>query len=194
MDEMIRLRIRLAPLAVAGALVIAAATVGGASAQTPPPAQGTRPDVIWIPTEDRVVTAMLKLANVTRGDVVYDLGCGDGKIVIAAARQFGARGVGIDIDPQRVQEAKAAVRAAGVADQVTIIEGNIFDPAVTISDATVVTLFLLESLNEKLRPRLQSELKPGARIVSNAFHMGTAWPAERSEDLGETTIYLWTIK
>ena len=146
-----------------------------AAGQTPtPPAQSRKPDVIWIPSEDRVVTAMLKLAGVTKTDVVYDLGCGDGKIVIAAARQFGARGVGIEIDPERVKAARAAVRAAGVADKVTIIEGNIFDPAIKISDATVVTLFLLESLNARLRPRLQSELKPGTRIVSNAFHMGAS--------------------
>jgi predicted O-methyltransferase YrrM len=177
------------------ALLIAAAVTGVAGrGQTPPPAQTPRPDVIWIASDDRAVTAMLKLAGVTKTDVVYDLGCGDGKIVIAAARQFGARGVGIEIDPERVRAARAAVRAAGVSDKVTIIEGNIFDPALKISDATVVTLFLLESLNEKLRPRLQAELKPGARIVSNAFHMGAAWPAERTETVGDTTIYLWTIK
>jgi len=160
--------------------------------QTPTPT--VKPDVIWVPTDDQVVTAMLKLANVTKRDVVYDLGCGDGKIVIAAARQFGARGVGIEIDPEKVKEARAAVRAAGVGDRVTIIEGNIFDPNIKIGDATVVTLFLLQSLNEKLRPRLQAELEPGTRIVSNAFHMGAAWPAERTADLPSTTIYLWTIR
>jgi precorrin-6B methylase 2 len=156
--------------------------------------QPVRPDVIWVATEDRVVTAMLTLAKVTEDDVVYDLGCGDGKIVIAAARQFGARGVGIDIDPQRVKEARANVIAAGVGDKVRILRGNIFDPAVAIGDATVVTLYLLQSLNEKLRPRLQTELKPGTRIVSNAFHMGAAWPAETSETVGDATIYFWTIK
>jgi precorrin-6B methylase 2 len=157
--------------------------------QTPTP----RPDVIWIPSDDRVVTAMLKLAHVTKTDVVYDLGCGDGKIVIAAARDFGARGVGIEIDPEQVKAANAAVKKAGVADRVTIIQGNFFDATVKISDATVVTLFLLQSLNEKIRPRLQAELQPGARIVSNAFHMGSSWPAEKSEDVGNSTIYLWTI-
>ena len=131
--------VALVTLAVAsGALqTLAPAT----SAQTP----ARRPDVIWVPTEDPVVTAMLKLANVTKDDVVYDLGCGDGRIVIAAARQFGARGVGIDIDPVRVKEAKAAAAAAGVADKVTIVEGDIFDPAIKISDATVVTLYLLQA-------------------------------------------------
>jgi predicted O-methyltransferase YrrM len=181
---------------LAAALLLAAAAMGTAArAQAPvPPAQSPQPDVMWIPTDDRAVTAMLKLARVTKTDVVYDLGCGDGRILIAAARQFGARGVGIEIDPERVRTARAAVRAAGVADKVTIVEGNIFDPAIKISDATVVTLFLLESLNARLRPRLQAELKPGTRIVSNAFHMGPSWPAERSETVGDTTIYLWQIK
>lgn len=176
--------LKIRSIAAAFAAVIAAQT------QAPP----VRPDVIWVPTQDEVVTAMLKLANVGKNDVVYDLGCGDGKIVIAAARQFGARGVGIDIDPQRVSEANAAVKKAGVANRVTIIEGNIFDPAIPIKDATVVTLYLLPSLNEKLRPRLQSELKPGTRVVSNSFSMGTAWPHEKTEKIGGAVIYLWTIK
>lgn len=161
--------------------------------QTPSPTPSVRPDVIWIATEDHVVTAMLKLARVTKNDVVYDLGCGDGKIVIAAARDFGARGVGIEIDPDLVKAANAAAKAARVSDRVTIVNGNIFDPAIKISDATVVTLFLLQSLNERLRPRLQSELRPGTRVVSNAWHMGSRWPAERTEDVGNTTLYLWTI-
>ena len=175
---------------IASAVVLARAAQATSPVQTPAP----KPDVIWMPTDDNVVVAMLKMAKVTKNDVVYDLGCGDGKIVIAAARQFGARGVGVDIDPVRVKEAKAAAIAAGVADKVTILEGNIFDPAIKIAEATVVTLFLLESLNEKLRPRLQAELKPGTRIVSNAFHMGKSWPAEKTEDVGTTTIYFWTIK
>lgn len=190
-----RTQVRRTRLVAASLLLTTAVTWMSAAGQTPTaPAQSPKPDVIWIPSEDRVVTAMLRLAGVTKSDVVYDLGCGDGKIVIAAARQFGARGVGIEIDPERVKAARAAVRAAGVSDKVTIIEGNIFDPALTLSDATVVTLFLLESLNAKLRPRLQSELKPGTRIVSNAFHMGTIWPADKTQDIDDTTIYLWTIR
>ena len=175
--------------AIAGVCLLTAAV----AAQTPTPTPAPRPDVIWVPTDDRVVTAMLKLAGVTKTDVVYDLGCGDAKIVIAAAKDFGARGVGIEIDPVQVKAANAAVKAAGVGGRVTIVQGNIFDPSIKISDATVVTLFLLQSLNEKLRPRLQSELKPGTRVVSNAFHMGSSWPADRSEDVGTSTIYLWTI-
>jgi precorrin-6B methylase 2 len=170
---------------------LAVLVLAGGLVQTRP---AVKPDVIWVGTRDAVVTEMLKLARVTKDDVVYDLGCGDGRIVIAAAVQFGARGVGIEIDPAKVREANAAVRAAGVADRVRIIEGNIFDPSVKISDASVVTLFLLESLNQKLRPRLQAELKPGTRVVSNAFNMGATWPPERSVDLDDTTIYLWTIK
>jgi SAM-dependent methyltransferase len=153
-----------------------------------------QPDVIWVPTSDEVASAMLRLARVTARDVVYDLGCGDGKIVIAAARTYGARGVGIDIDPQRIQEANANARAAGVADKVTFILGDIFDPAIRIDDASVVTLYLLPSLNERLRPRLQRELKAGARVVSNSFAMGAAWPAEQTEHVGNFYIYLWTIR
>ena len=162
-----------------------------AAAQTPSP----KPDVIWIPSEDAVVSAMLAMAKVTRTDVVYDLGCGDGRILIAAARRFGARGVGVEIDPELVKTAKAAVTKAGVADKVTIVQGNIFDPSIKIGDATVVTLFLLESLNTRLREtRFQTELKPGTRIVSNAFTMGSRWPPEKSETVGNSTIYLWTMR
>ena len=178
------------PMVLALTLALPAAAAGQTATQAPL----RSPDVIWVPTQDDVVTAMLKLADVGKNDVVYDLGCGDGKIVIAAARQFGARGVGIDIDPQRIKEANAAVKAAGVTDRVKIIEGNIFDPAIPIKDATVVTLYLLPSLNEKLRPRLQSELRPGTRVVSNSFNMGTAWPPEKTEKVGTSTIYFWTIK
>ena len=177
-------------------LVALAVASGALQTQTTTPPQQTparRPDVIWLPTDDVVVTAMLKLAGVTKDDVVYDLGCGDGRIVIAAAKQFGARGVGIDIDPERIKEANAAAAQAGVADRVKFIVGDLFDPAVKISDATVVTLYLLPSLNAKLRPRLQSELKPGTRIVSNAFSMGDVWPPEKTEQVGESVIYRWVI-
>jgi cyclopropane fatty-acyl-phospholipid synthase-like methyltransferase len=150
-------------------------------------------DVIFVATREAVATAMMKLAGVTKNDVVYDLGCGDGALLIAAAR-LGARVVGVDIDPVRIKEATANVRAAGVQDRVTLIRGDIFDPAIKIGDATVVTLFLLHTLNEKLMPRLKAELRPGTRIVSHAFLMGPSWPAERSETADGTTIHLWTIK
>ena len=117
---------------------------------------------------------MLRMARVTSRDVIYDLGCGDGKIVIAAAKRFGARGVGIDIDPERIQEANAAARAAGVANRVSFSVGDIFSADVKIGDATVVARDLLPSLNERLRPKLWRELKPGTRVVSNSFD-GHAW-------------------
>lgn len=165
-----------------------------ATPPAPPMAAGglRTPDVIFVPTQDPVVNAMLKMANVTKNDVVYDLGCGDGKIVIAAAK-LGARGVGVDIDPQRVKEATANVKAAGVADRVQIIHGDIFDPNLKISEASVVTLYLLQSLNIKLMPRLKAELKPGTRIVSNTFSMGDGWPAEKTDQVGSYQIYFWTI-
>ena len=174
--------------------VLLAVSVAVADGQSTAQAPVRRPDVIWLPTEDAVVTAMLKLAEVTKNDVVYDLGCGDGRIVIAAAQQFGARGVGIDIDPERIKDAKAAAAKAGVTNKVTFIVGDLFDPEIKISDATVVTLYLLPSLNARLRPRLQRELKTGTRVVSNAFSMGEAWPAEKTEQVGDSVIYRWTIQ
>ena len=180
------------------AVVLVTFALFGGSLQmqtTSPPQQPVRrPDVIWLPTEDAVVTAMLKLAEVTKDDVVYDLGCGDGRIVIAAAKQFGARGVGIDIDPERIKAANAAAAKAGVAARVTFVEGDLFDPAIKISDATVVALYLLPSLNARLRPRLQNELKPGTRVVSNAFSMGDVWPADQTQQVGDSMIYRWVIR
>jgi len=149
------------------------------------------PDVIFVPTQDPVVDGMLKMANVTKNDVVYDLGCGDGKIVIAAAR-LGARAVGVDIDPKRIEEANANAKKAGVTDRVQFILGDIFDPNIKISDATVVTLYLLPTLNVKLRPRLWAELKPGTRVVSNSFDMGD-WKPENTTQIGNYNIYFWTI-
>ena len=182
---------------IAVALVTFAVAVLPLDAQsTAPPQQAPvrPPDVIWLPTENAIVTAMLKLAEVTKDDVVYDLGCGDGRIVIAAAKQFGARGVGIDIDPERIKEANAAAVRAGVSSRVKFIEGDLFDPAIKISDATVVALYLLPSLNARLRPRLQAELKPGTRIVSHAFSMGDAWIPEKTEQIGDSVIYRWVVK
>jgi len=148
------------------------------------------PDVIFVPTPNEVVNAMLRMAGVTKQDVVYDLGCGDGRIVITAAQQYGARGVGIDIDPDRVEEATDNVRKAGVADRVRIIQGDLFEA--DISAATVVTLYLLTDLNLKLRPKLLRDLKPGTRIVSHAFSMGD-WQPERTADVQGTTVYLWRV-
>ena len=173
------------------AAVAAAAVAVGAAPQDPAPAR--KPDVIFVGTEPAVVTAMLKLAGVKAGDVVYDLGCGDGRIVIAAAKEFGARGVGIDIDPDRVRQARGLAERAGVADRTKFVQGDIFDPEVKFDDATVVTLFLLPELNERLRPRLWRELKPGTRVVSNSFDMGAAWKPEKTAQIGAFAIYLFRV-
>jgi len=124
--------------------------------------------------------------------VVYDLGCGDGRIVIAAAKQFGARGVGVDIDPARIAEARANAKAAGVEHLVTFRVEDLF--AADIRDATVVALYLLPSVNKRLMPKLRSELKPGARVVSNSFDMGSEWPADRRVPIENTAIFLWKIQ
>lgn len=150
------------------------------------------PDVFYVPTPPAVVEAMLKMANVSSSDVVYDLGCGDGRIPIAAAQKYGARGIGIDIDPARIAEAKENAKAAGVTDKVTFLEQDLFTS--DFKDATVVTLYLLPSLNQKLMPKLKAELKPGTRIVSHAFDMGPEWPPEKKEQVEGKTIYFWTIK
>jgi ribosomal protein L11 methylase PrmA len=133
---------------------------------------------------------MLRLANVNKGDVVYDLGCGDGRIVIAAAEKFGARGVGIDIDPERIQEAQENARKAGVTARVRFRNEDLFEA--DISEATVVTLYLLPWVDLKLRPKLWSELKPGTRIVSHSHDMGD-WKPEKEVEVDGATIYYWTI-
>jgi len=149
------------------------------------------PDVIYVPTPDYVVEAMLKMANVTASDVVYDLGSGDGRIPITAAQKYGARGVGIDINPQRIKEANENLVKAGVGDKVKFLNQDLFET--DLSPATVITLYLLPSLNQKLMPKLK-QLKPGTRIVSHSFDMGSAWPAEKTEDVRGRAIYYWTIK
>ena len=149
------------------------------------------PDVVYVPTPTPVVDAMLKLARVDGDDVLYDLGSGDGRIPIAAAKNFGTRGVGIDINPVRVREANANARAAGVTDLVSFRQEDLFEA--DFSEATVVTLYLLPVLNVKLRPKLLAELRPGTRIVSHAFDMGTEWEPERTVTVDSSTIYLWTV-
>lgn len=155
-----------------------------------PAAQVRTPDVIYVPTPPEVVDKMLRMAAVKEGDVLYDLGSGDGRIPIAAAKQYKVRAVGIDIDPQRIKEAEENARAAGVTDLVKFRNEDLFQA--NISEATVVTLYLLESLNEKLRPKLLRDLKPGTRIVSHAFRMGD-WEPERSDDVNGIMIYYWTV-
>jgi SAM-dependent methyltransferase len=156
------------------------------------------PDVPYVPTTQEAVKAMLKLADVKPSDIVYDLGCGDGRIVIAAAKEYGAHGVGIDINPERIAEAKENANKAGVEKLVHFEENDLFDA--DIHEATVVTLFLLNSVNEKLRPKLWKDLKPGTRVVSNTFGMGD-WKPDKELNVGDPVegfslsrkLFLWTI-
>jgi ubiquinone/menaquinone biosynthesis C-methylase UbiE len=135
---------------------------------------------------------MLEMGRVGKNDVVYDLGCGDGRIVVTAAKERGARGVGIDLNPERIAEANANARTAGVTDRVRFMVGDLF--AADFAPATVVTLYLLPDVNLKLRPQLWRQLKPGTRVVSHAFDMGTDWPPEDTQRVGHNTVYRWTIR
>ncbi len=163
--------------------------LGGAVAQAW--SQSPRLDVPFVPTPQPVVDRMLELAKVTPDDLIYDLGSGDGRIVITAAKRYGARGIGIDLDPQRVSEARANAREAGVDGKVQFVNGDLFKT--DLSKASVVTLYLLNSVNRDLRPRLWKQLKVGTRVVSHAFDMGDEWPPERTEEVDGRTIYYWTI-
>ncbi len=147
-------------------------------------------DVPYVPTPTAVVAEMLRMADVGKNDVIYDLGSGDGRIVITAAKERGARGVGIDINPARIKEANGNARAAGVSERVEFREQNLFDA--DLSEATVVTLYLLPAINAKLRPKLLRELKPGTRIVSHEFGIGD-WESERTVDVDGSLVHLWTI-
>ena len=148
----------------------------------------------YVPSPPEVVNRMLTLAGVTKDDVVYDLGCGDGRIPIAAAKTYGARGMGLDIDPRRIEESRANARAAGVEHLVQFRVEDVL--TADVSEATVVTLYLLSSSNATLRPILTKQLRPGSRIVSHAFSMGPTWPADKVEQFitsrgDEITLYLW---
>jgi len=147
-------------------------------------------EVPFVPSPDEVIEAMLTLAGVSPKDVVYDLGCGDGRIVVMAAKKFGAASVGIDIDPDRIKEAHEFAAENGVAAKVKFLERDLFQA--DISEATVVTLYLLTSVNIKLRPKLQKELKPGTRVVSHQFNMGD-WKPEKRVEVGGRPIYLWRV-
>jgi cyclopropane fatty-acyl-phospholipid synthase-like methyltransferase len=148
-------------------------------------------DVPYVPSPQEVVDAMLKLAGVKNTDTVIDLGCGDGRIVVTAVKKFGAkRAIGYDLDPDRIAEANENAKQNGVADKVQFIEKNLFDAE--IASASVITLYLLPGVNEKLKPRLLKELKPGTRIVSHSFSMGD-WQPVKQEDIGGRRIYLWIV-
>ena len=147
-------------------------------------------DVPYVPTPMPVVDAMLDLAQVGQADIVYDLGCGDGRIVVRAASRFGCKGVGVDLNPERVKEAKANAAKARVTELTRFEVGDVFE--FDFSAASVVTMYLLPSVNLKLRPRLLKELKPGTRLVSHDFHMGD-WAPQTTREVARSRIYLWTI-
>ncbi len=176
------------------ALVAAACLAGAVSAQEPLPRPQRAPDVPYQPSTMDVVRVMLNLGRVGAADVVYDLGCGDGRIVIAAVRERGARGVCVDIDPQRIAEAQVNARRAGVDDRIRFLTQDLF--LTDIRDASAVMLFLWPEVNRALRPKLLRELKPGTRVVSHWHDMGDWRPQETvrvSSGGRERPIYLWTI-
>jgi predicted RNA methylase len=177
---------RAAALAVLTALVCAAVP---AVAQEHAPLRA--PDVMFVPTPQEVVDAMLRLANVTAADVVYDLGSGDGRIPITAAQTYGATGVGVELNPDLIAQAKENAVKAGVSDKVTFLNQDLFET--DLRPATVITLYLLREMNLKLMPRLK-ELKPGTRIVAHSFGMGAEWQPDKIEQVSGKSIFYWVVK
>jgi SAM-dependent methyltransferase len=174
------------------AVLLLAVTAGSASAAEE---TATRPqrklDVWYVPTPHEIVDRMLDVAKVRIGDVVYDLGCGDGRMVIAAAKKYGTRGVGVDLDPARIREARENAKRAGVESLVTFKVADMFET--DIREATVVLLYLLPELNRRLKPKLFEQLRPGARVVSHDWDMGRDWPPDEYVKLGGDGIYLWIM-
>lgn len=181
-------------LALLGLILLVAWQMPASAAESDP-AEPTRPkrklDVWYVATPHEVVDRMLDEAKIRPTDVVYDLGCGDGRMAIAAAKKFGTRGVGIDMDPARIKEARANAKAAGVDKLVTFRVADLFET--DLREANVVLLYLLPELNRRLKPKLFAELPPGARVVSHDFDMGKDWPPHRSLNLGSDGIYVWIM-
>lgn len=182
------------PTWIAAVILLAgcAAAPSTATISTPAPTP-PKLDVVWVPSPPAVITAMLEAAKVGPNDLVYDLGCGEGEILIEAARRYGARGVGIDLDPVRITNARINAAKAGVADKITFIQQDLF--TTDIKPATVVTLYLLPELNERLRPTLLRDLRPGTPVVSHDFGMGD-WTPERTIDIQLARlhrVFLWRI-
>jgi SAM-dependent methyltransferase len=173
------------------ALLLLCAGATATAAEEPATRPKRKLDVWYVPTPPEIVDRMLDVAKVRTGDVVYDLGCGDGRMVIAAAKKFGTRGVGVDLDPARIREARANAKQAGVEGLVTFKVADLFET--DIREATVVMLYLLPDLNRRLRPKLFAELRPGARVVSHDWDMGRDWPPDKSVKLGGDAIYLWVM-
>jgi SAM-dependent methyltransferase len=174
------------------AVSLLACAAGGASAAEETEVHPERKlDVWYVATPHEIVDRMLTVAKVRIGDVVYDLGCGDGRMVIAAAKKYGTRGVGVDLDPARIREARANAKREGVEHLVTFKVGDMFET--DIREATVVLLYLLPELNRRLKPKLFEELQPGARVVSHDWDMGRDWPPDEYVKLGGDGIYLWIM-
>lgn len=177
--------------AAAGGIALLPAPAASAHANGQDGGVSARLDVPYVPTPQNVVDRMLALAHVARTDYLIDLGCGDGRIVVSAAREFGTKGLGIDLNPERIAEARANAKKAGVGPRVDFRVADLFET--DLSRASVVTLYLLPDVNVRLRPRLWQQLKVGSRVVSHAFDMGPEWPPERTEDVDGRTIHMWTI-
>ena len=183
-------------LAVGAVLVLLLGGCAGLDAESRPTTSASRtPDVIWVPSPPEVIAAMLELADVRPTDVVYDLGSGEGEIVIEAARRYGVRAVGVEIDPERLDNAHKKAAAAGVTDRVTFVQRDLFEA--DISEATVVTLYLFPDVNARLRPKLVRELRPGTRIVSHDYGLGD-WTPEKTVEvhfaLDRTRrVFLWRV-
>jgi SAM-dependent methyltransferase len=186
------MRQRHIPMILVLSMIVAAPLAAQDTQKTRPALR--EPDIFYLPTPQPVVDAMLKMANVTSSDVIYDLGSGDGRIPITAAKRYGAHGVGIDIQPKMVKEATDNAIKEGVSDKVKFRNEDIYQA--DFGDATVITLYLLPTLNEKLIPQLK-KLKPGTRIVSHSFKMGStgeAWPADKEQEVEGRMIYYWVVK
>lgn len=183
------MRVHRELMAALGAVLVLAVAAGAQTSTTP-----RTPDVPYVPTHEKIVAEMLKVANVGKKDVLYDLGSGDGRIVITAARQFGTRGVGIDIDPERVKDANENAKKAGVTDRTKFILGDIFEA--DFKEATVVTMYLLQEVNMRLRPKLLKDLRPGTRIVSHNYDLGD-WKPRRTIKVtlpdGDHWVYFWVV-
>ena len=171
----------------ATALLAAPAIVRRAHAQAEP---APRLDVPFVPTPQQVVDKMLELANVQKGDYLIDLGSGDGRIPVTAAQRFGVRALGVDINPQRIKEANERAQAAGVTNLVEFRQADLFET--DISQANVLTMYLLPSVNMRLRPKIWSDMKPGSRVVSHAFDMGD-WTPEQKVSVDGRTVFLWIV-
>ena len=198
-DIVSRMPVRLVFVVLSGLVLFTGPGVA-AGVQSPPPPPPPRislpqparmPDIFFVPTSEAVADQMLKLAQISANDVVYDLGSGDGRILILAAQKYGARGVGIELDPQLVATARSVAREGEVSDKVQFIEGDLF--TADISAATLVTLYLSPSVNAKLEPKLRNELRPGTRIVSHQFPIGRWTPERTIRGDDGTILYLWTI-